>query len=258
VVPSWEDLAMTADPLYNQIGASYSATRKEDPRIAALIWDAIGPGTSLLNVGAGTGSYEPADRDVVAVEPSPTMIAQRRGRSRLVVQGVAEHLPFPTQSFDAALAVLTVHHWTNREAGLAELRRVSRRQVVFFFEPLETHQFWGLEYFDEARDLAFEKNAPREELLRACLNVREVRPALVPNDCTDGFGAAFWSRPEAYLEPNVQNGMSWIACLSPAARTQGTAKLAQDLESGDWDRRFGHLRSMDLYDGGYRIAIATG
>jgi SAM-dependent methyltransferase len=212
----------------------------------------------LLNVGAGTGNYEPVDRDVVAVEPSSAMIAQRRGRSRLVVQGVAEQLPFPARSFDAGLAVLTVHHWADREMGLAELRRVSHRQVVFFFEPLETHQFWGLEYFEEARDLTFEKNAPGEQLLRACLNVREVRRALVPADCTDGFGTAFWSRPEAYLEPDVQRGMSWMACLPPAVRARGTAQLAQDLASGEWDRRFGHLRSMDLYDGGYRIAIATG
>ena len=248
---------MTANPLYDRIGKSYAATRREDPRIAALIWDAVGPGRSLLNVGAGTGSYEPIDRKVVAIEPSPTMISQRRGRSRRVVQGVAERLPFPTRSFDAALAVLTVHHWTDREAGLAELRRVSRRQVVFFFEPLETHRFWGLEYFEEARDLPFERSAPREELMRACLNVREVRRALVPADCTDGFGTAFWSRPEAYLERDVQNGMSWIACLPHAARVRGTAKLAEDLASGEWDRRFGHLRSMQLYDGGYRIAIAT-
>lgn len=245
-------------PLYNTIGGSYASTCREDPRIAALIWDAVGPGRSVLNVGAGTGSYEPADRDVVAVEPSPTMIAQRCDRSRLVVQGIAEHLPFPARSFDAALAVLTVHHWTDREAGLAELRRVSHRQVVFFFEPLETHQFWGLEYFEEARDLPFEKNAPGEDLLRVCLNVREVRPVLVPTDCTDGFGTVFWSRPEAYLDPEVQNGMSWIACLPPAARVRGTANLAEDLASGDWDRRFGRLRAMDLYDGGYRIAIATG
>lgn len=186
------------------------------------------------------------------------MIAQRRVRSRLVVRGVAEELPFRSRSFDAALAVLTVHHWTDPQVGFAELRRVSRRQVVFFFEPLETHQFWGLEYFEKARDHAFERNAPGEELLRAYLNVREVRRALVPADCADGFGTAFWSRPEAYLEPDVQSGMSWIACLPPDARTKGTAKLAQELASGEWDRRFGHLRSLDQYDGGYRIAIAAG
>ncbi len=249
---------MTGEPLYDEIGASYAATRREDHRIAAMIWDAIGPGRSLLNVGAGTGSYEPAEREVVAVEPSSTMIAQRHGRSPLVVQGVAEDLPFPTGSFDVALAVLTVHHWTDRDAGLAELRRAARRQVVFFFEPLETHRFWGLEYFEEARNLPVERNAPGEDLLRSRLNVIEIRPALVPIDCADGFGTAFWGRPERYLEPDVQNGMSWIACLPPEVRARGTAKLAHDLASGAWDRRLGHLRAMDLYDGGYRIAVAAG
>lgn len=253
-----EPPAMTTDPLYDRIGTSYAATRRQDPRVAALIWDAIGPGRSLLNVGAGTGNYEPGDRDVVAIDPSQIMLAQRRGRSRFVVQGTAEHLPFPPRCFDAGLAILTVHHWADPAAGLTELRRVSRRQVVLFFEPLETHQFWGLEYFEEARELTFERNAPGEKLLRACLKVAEVRPALVPRDCSDGFGTAFWARPEAYLMPEVQAGMSWIACLPPAARERGTAKLAGDLASGEWDRRFGHLRSMDLYDGGYRIAIAIG
>lgn len=243
-------------PLYDALGASYSATRREDPRIATQIWDALGAGGSLVNVGAGTGSYEPSDRLVVAVEPSDTMIRQRRGRTVRVVQGVAERLPFPDRSFDAALAILTVHHWSDREAGLAELRRVARRQVIFFFEPLVTHRFWGLEYFEEARNLPVERNAPSEDLFRTCLDVREVRPVLVPPDCVDGFGAAFWSRPEAYLDPEVQAGMSWIALLPSEARARATAQLRNDLESGEWDRRFGHLRSMELYDGGYRVAIA--
>jgi SAM-dependent methyltransferase len=210
----------------------------------------------LVNVGAGTGSYEPTDRRVVAVEPSATMIAQRRGRTRLVTQAVAESLPFPDDSFDAALAVLTVHHWSDREAGLSELRRVARRQVVFFFEPLESHRFWGLDYFEEARELPVERDAPGAELFRRFLEVHEVRPVLVPNDCLDGFGVAFWSRPEAYLDPVVQGGMSWIALLPPEVRARATERLRDDLASGAWDRRYGHLRSLDSYDGGYRIAIA--
>jgi SAM-dependent methyltransferase len=242
--------------LYDALGASYSATRREDPRIAEQVLDALGEGDSLVNVGAGTGSYEPTDRFVVAVEPSDTMIRQRRGRSPRVVRGIAEKLPFLDRSFDAALAVLTVHHWRDREVGLAELRRVARRQVVFFFEPLETRHFWALEYFGDARDLPTERNAPGEDLLRTYLDVREVRPVLVPSDCMDGFGAAFWSRPEAYLDPEVQAGMSWIAMLSSGARARATAHLRSDLESGEWDRRFGHLRSMERYDGGYRVAIA--
>ncbi len=242
--------------LYDELGRTYSATRTEDPRVAAQIWAALGAGRSLVNVGAGTGSYEPTDRVVVALEPSLEMIGQRDQRTPRVVQGRAEQLPFPDSSFDAALAVLTVHHWTDRQAGLTELRRVAKRQVVLFFEPLEVHQFWALDYFEEARELPSERNAPSEELLRALLSVREVQTVLVPRDCIDGFGAAFWARPEAYTDPAVQAGMSWMALLPAPVRERGTAHLRSDLASGAWDEKHGYLRSMDNYDAGYRLAIA--
>lgn len=245
-----------SEPLYEDLGRSYAATRGQDPRVAAQIWTALGPGRSLLNVGAGTGSYEPTDRTVVALEPSPTMIAQREDRSSLVVRGVAEGLPFPDAAFDAALAVFTVHHWTDRDAGLRELRRVARRQVVLFFEPLEVHRFWAIEYFEDAKALPSERNAPSESLLRTHLSVRDVQVVPVPHDCLDGFGAAFWARPERYLDPAVQAGMSWIALLSPEARRRGTQRLADDLESGEWDRKHGHLRRQASWDAGYRLAIA--
>jgi hypothetical protein len=150
-----------------------------------------------------------------------------------------------------------VHHWSDRVAGLREVRRVARRQVVFFFEPLETHGFWGLDYFPEAKALPSEVDAPSEQLLRAHLDVREVRSILVPPDCLDGFGAAFWSRPEAYLDPDVQAGMSWLALLSDEARAQGAARLRDDLACGEWDRRHGHLRRQASFDAGYRIAVAV-
>jgi ubiquinone/menaquinone biosynthesis C-methylase UbiE len=241
---------------YDSIGCTYTATRREDPRVAAQIWAALGSGTSLVNVGAGSGSYEPTDRLVVAVEPSETMIRQRVERSPHVVRGIAERLPFVDGAFDGALAVFTVHHWTDQQAGLAELRRVARRQVVLFYDPLETHHFWALEYFEEARDLPMERYAPNEDLLRSRLNVREVAPVMVPHDCIDGFGAAFWARPERYLEPQVQAGMSWIALLPSSAKERATRRLAEDLASGEWDRRFGHLRSASSYDAGYRLAVA--
>lgn len=245
-----------SEPLYEDLGRSYAATRTQDPRIATQIWAALEAGHSLLNVGAGTGSYEPTDRTVVALEPSRTMVAQRRQRSSLVVRGFAEQLPFPDHVFDAALAVFTVHHWTNREAGLRELCRVARLQVVLFFEPLEVHRFWTLEYFEDAKQLPSERNAPREALLRAHLPVREVQVVPVPHDCLDGFGAAFWARPERYLDPTVQAGMSWIALLPPEARQRATTRLADDLKSGEWDRKHGHLRNQDSWDAGYRLAIA--
>ena len=241
---------------YDDIGRSYATTRRQDPRIAAGIWDTLGPGRRVLNVGAGTGSYEPEDRDVVAVEPSATMLAQRDGRPGRPVRGVAEALPFADATFDVALAVLTVHHWTDPQAGVVEMARVATRQVVLFFEPLQTHDFWALEYFPEALDLATEQDPPAEAFLRAHLPVREVRTLLVPPDCTDGFGAAYWRRPEAYLDPAVQAGMSWLALLSDEHRAAGTERLRADLASGEWERRHGHLRSQESYDGGYRIAVA--
>jgi SAM-dependent methyltransferase len=226
--------------------------------VAAAIHTALGDAATIVNVGAGTGSYEPRDRTVVAVDPSPTMLAQRRGRSGLVVRGVAEALPFADGTFEAALAVLTVHHWRDRAAGLCEMRRVSRRQVVFFFEPLQSLGYWALEYFPEAVDLPTERDAPGEDDMRRALSVREVRPVLVPADCRDGFGVAYWARPEAYLDPAVHAGMSWLALLPAAILRRGTERLQHDLESGEWDRRHGHLRTQAFYDGGYRLAIAEG
>jgi SAM-dependent methyltransferase len=243
-------------PLYEEIGRSYSRTRREDPRIGAEITSGLGGARSVVNVGAGTGSYEPGDRTVAAVEPSPEMVRQRQGRSPRVVRGVAEALPFPDGAFDAAMAVLTIHHWADPEAGLRELARVSHRQVVFFFEPLRTHDFWALGYVPEALDVPSEQDPPGEDEIRRVLSVREVRRVLVPHDCHDGFGAAFWARPEAYLDPEVQAGMSWLALLTPEARRRGSERLATDLASGAWDRRHGQLRRQPTYDGGYRLAIA--
>ncbi len=241
---------------YDDIGRSYARTRREDPRIAAGIRDALGPGHRVVNVGAGTGSYEPRDRDVVAVEPSATMLAQRAAGAAPAVCAVAEALPLPTGAFDVAMAVLTVHHWTDPAAGIAELARVAARQVVMFFEPLHTHGFWALEYFPEARHLPTEQDPPAEAFLRAQLRVREVRTLLVPHDCADGFGSAYWRRPEAYLDPEVQAGMSWLALLSDEDRRAGTERLRADLADGTWMRHHGHLLDQDSYDGGYRVAVA--
>ena len=242
--------------VYDRIGRSYSRTRRADPRIAAQILDGLGDARTVVNVGAGTGSYEPTDREVVAVEPSAEMLRQRQPDAPPAVRAVAEALPFADDRFDAALAVLTVHHWLDPAAGLQELRRVSGRQVVFFYEPLQTHGFWAIEYFPEAKELPSELSPPDEALLRAHLDVREVRTLLVPHDCVDGFGAAFWGRPEAYLDADVQAGMSWLSLLPEEARARGTRRLRDDLESGAWNARHGELRTQDTFDAGYRLAIA--
>jgi SAM-dependent methyltransferase len=241
---------------YDEIGRTYARTRREDPRVAATIHACLGDGRAVLNVGAGPGSYEPTDRFVVAVEPSKEMLRQRPAHRAPVVRAVAESLPIADRAFDVAMAVLTMHHWNDVARGLRELRRVAHRQVVLYFEPLHTHGFWGVEYFPEAIEVPSERDAPGEHELRAALAVREIRPVLVPHDCVDGFGVAYFGRPEAYLRPEVQEGMSWLARLSPEVRRRGAARLAADLESGAWDRRFGALREQEWFDGGYRIAIA--
>jgi SAM-dependent methyltransferase len=243
-------------PVYDDIGRTYTSTRREDPRIASTIHACLGSGRSVLNVGAGTGSYEPADRFVVGVEPSVEMLRQRPKARAPVLRAVAEALPVADLAFDVAMAVLTMHHWRDVDGGLRELRRVSRRQVVLFFEPLHSHGFWAVEYFPEAVQTRSERNAPGEAALRRVLRVREIRPVLVPHDCIDGFGAAYFGRPEAYLRPEVQAGMSWLALLEPDARQRGTERLAADLASGGWDRKHGALRDTEWFDGGYRIAIA--
>lgn len=250
---------MSPEAAYDRIGRTYVRTRTTDPTVAAQIHAAIGPATRVLNVGAGTGNYEPGgdDTTVVALEPSMTMIRQRAPGSAPVVQGVAEHLPFADGAFDAAMGTLTLHHWTDLTAGLAELRRVSRRQVLLLFDRTVSHHFWLLEdYFPELREVASESTAPTADDLRAHLDVQRVEVVPIPADCADGFGAAFWNRPERYLDPDVLAGMSFTAVLEPDELRGGLDALAADLESGEWDRRHGHLREEPETDAGYRLVVA--
>lgn len=245
------------DPqLYESISTTYRATRVEDPRIAAQIHDALGDGRRVVNVGAGTGNYEPAGRAVVAVEPSGEMISKRPVGHAPVVRATAERLPFAATTFDVAMASLTLHHWTNREAGLTEMRRVARRQVLFVFDPAAVYEVWPFAYWPSAAALPSEQDLPSPDDIGEILDVVEVRTVDVPIDCTDGFGAAFWGRPEGYLDPAVQQGTSWLAQLSPEDLADGAARLAADLRSGEWDRRHGRLRQLTHLDVGYRIVVA--
>jgi SAM-dependent methyltransferase len=242
---------------YDTIGRTYSSTRVADPRIAAQIRDALGTAERVVNVGAGTGNYEPDDRFVVAVEPSRTMLEQRPPASAPATQATAEALPFRDAAFDAALATLTAHHWADIDAGLQEMQRVARRQVVFYFEPDWADRLWLVrEYFPEMLELESERRAPDGDRLASVLDVRRIEPILVPADCRDGFGGSFWNRPEAYLDPEVQEGMSSFAQLDPESRRRGTDRLRNDLASGAWDGRHGHLRALGEIDIGYRLLVA--
>jgi len=253
---------MSRDPVYDRIGRTYVRTRTTDPRVAARIHAAIGPARRVLNVGAGTGSYEPGPVGatgpvVTALEPSMTMIRHREAGAAPVVQGVAEHLPFADASFDVTMGTLTLHHWADLAAGLAEVRRVSRRQVFLLFDRTVSHSFWLLEdYFPELRELASEAAAPTADDLRAHLAVRRVEAVPIPADCTDGFGAAYWNRPERYLDPDVLAGMSFTAVLAPEDLRIGLERLAADIASGEWNRRYGHLRELAEFDVGYRLVTA--
>lgn len=242
---------------YERIGRSYRSTRRSDPRIAERIDRALGTARTVVNVGAGTGSYEPTDRLTIAVEPSPVMLAQRPTTAAPAVRAAAEELPFADGSFDAALAISTVHHWRDLGAGLAEIRRVAGRQVIFLCEPALVRAFWLVtEYLPEIGELPSERLAPGVAELQRHLAIQEVMPVPIPADCMDGFTSAFWGRPEAYLQRDVQAGTSSLAQLSREALSRGLRRLHRDLESGAWDERHGILRDLAEYDTGYRIVVA--
>ena len=242
---------------YDWLGVGYSDVRQPDPRIARDLRAAIGPADSVVNVGAGSGSYEPVDVATIAVEPSDVMLAQRSASAAPAVQGMAEALPFADRQFDVGLAVLTVHHWSNADAGLAELQRVSRRQVVLTWDPkVVAEQFWfARDYLPEA--------SVRERSLVTVDGVSDrlgpdaaAHALLVPSDCTDGFYAAYWARPHAYLDARVRAGISAIAMTDEAMVSAAVSRLDADLRSGQWNARYGHLLELDAVDMGYRIVIA--
>jgi len=246
-----------AGATYDRIGLGYSAVRRPEPRIAARLEAALGGAVTVLNVGAGAGSYEPRDRKVTAVEPSREMIAQRPLGSAPVVQGVAEILPFDEGSFDAAMAVITVHHWGDAQAGLAEMVRVAReRVVVLTFDPAPVEDLWLVrDYFPGALEYHAKAMPPIEELTAALPNA-SAEAVPVPNNCADGFFIGIWDRPEMHLDPAVRRASSCWHQMPGEEIEQGLAKLSADLESGRWDERNGHLRELPELDVGLRLVTA--
>jgi SAM-dependent methyltransferase len=241
---------------YDVLGRSYAATRATDPRIAAAIWDALGTARIIVNVGAGTGSYEPPDREVTAVEPSEVMIAQRPPGAAPVVQASAEALPFEDGAFDAAMAVLTLHHWGDWRTGLEELRRVARRVVVLSWDPSFAGRLWvSAEYFPELIDEDVE-NFPSLADQAGALRALRVTAVPIPADCADGFYGAHWRRPEAYLDPVVRAGISTMAKRAPGELDAGLARLADDIRTGAWAERHADLLESDELDLGYRLLVS--
>jgi len=247
---------MSTASTYDRIGVGYRGTRGTDPVLAARIWAALDEARTVLNVGAGTGSYEPADRWVLAVEPSAVMIAQRTADAAPVVQATAEDLPLADQTVDAVMAILTVHHWPNVEAGLRELTRVARDRIVIVTVDVSViAQQWVVrDYLPEL--LSQHAGFPAIDRLCELLpNARsEVLP--VPRDCEDGFMAAWWARPKAYLDPAIRAATSTWRDLPEPVVDRALARLREDLDSGEWMRRYSDLLSHDELDVGLRLIVA--
>jgi SAM-dependent methyltransferase len=248
-------------PLYDRIGTTYTSTRRPDRRIERAIHEALGDAHSVINVGAGAGGYEPTDREVLAVEPSPVMIAQRPAAAAPVVCADAERLPFDDRSFDVAMSVLSDHHWKDRRRGLQELARVARRRVVLFnADPGQAPKLWlTAEYLPDFLDVfdpAYSEPGYWERELRSILGVVRTQEVRIPHDCADGFYGAFWRRPHAYLDPVVRAGISVFAQLDAGHVEHGIAALATDLESGAWERRHRHLLELEELSLGYYVVVA--
>ncbi|MGW7243001.1 class I SAM-dependent methyltransferase [Streptomyces sp. NPDC054804] len=243
--------------LYDTLGAAYGRTRQPDPRIAAQIHAALGDATDVINVGAGTGSYEPP-QTALAVEPSQIMLAQRPPRSAPAVRATAEQLPLCDNAADAVMALLTVHHWSDLAAGIAELRRVARRRVVILTwdQQIFREQCWLVrEYLPQAAAFDDSRAVPIDRLV-TLLGGALQEPVHVPHDCTDGFGAAYWRRPHAYLDPHVRAGISMLAQTGEDVLTPGLATLADDLATGRWHHRHVDLVALDTIDVGYRLLVS--
>jgi SAM-dependent methyltransferase len=238
--------------LYDTIGVDYSALRRPDPRIAAAIHAHLEGAASILNVGAGAGSYEPTHLKITAVEPSAAMIRQRPESEAVVVRATAEDLPFEDKSFDASMAILTVHHWSDVPKGLQEMRRVTRGKIIILtFDPLAS-TFWLLDYLPELRTLD-EQQMPGMSVFEAVLGPVQRIAVPIPHDCTDGMLCAYWRRPAAYLDPKVRRSMSPFWKLGDV--TGPLRRLEDDLQTGEWQRRYSHLLDQDSCDWGYRLVV---
>lgn len=237
---------------YDIIGNNYAELRKPDQRIACIIESALGSAQVVLNVGAGTGSYEPTGRCLIAVEPSREMIRKRSPAAAKAIQASADNLPFDDESFEASMAILTIHHWPDKEAGLREMRRVTRGRIVLLtFDP--AHRPWLTDYLPELAALD-EAQMPRMSDYERWLGSVQITPVLVPHDCSDGFLYAYWRRPSAYLDTYIRSGSSSFWAISNAEA--GLQDLRRDLETGEWERRYAELLNLDEYDAGYRLVVA--
>ena len=241
-----------AQVTYDTIGDGYARRRRPDPRIAAIVTSALGDSRTVLNVGAGAGSYEPADRIVLAIEPSEVMIRQRPPDAAPCLRGSAEALPVKSAAFDTAMALLTIHHWSDWRLGLRELRRVARRRIVLLTFDTDASDFWlTRDYFPELAELDRRIMPPLDALVGE-LGACETTPVPIPHGCLDGLLGAYWRRPQVYLDATARRSMSSFARIEAG---EGLRRLAGDLESGVWRERNADILTLDALDIGYRLLV---
>ncbi len=244
---------------YARYGTGYAGRRRTDPRIARLLLAALGPGRTVLNVGAGAGSYEPSDRQVVAVEPSPAMVSQRPDGSSPVVRAVAGALPLADRAVDASMATVTIHQWPDPLAGLAEMTRVTAGPVVVLtFDPDALETLWLAGYCPELYAAEVRRYPSIPSVTRALGRGTTVVPVPVPFDCVDGFTEAYYGRPEAFLDPAVRRSQSAWSFVPAHAEARAVDTLTDDLVSGRWDQRYGHLRHQASFVGSLRLVVGPG
>ncbi len=244
------------DHNYDLSGRGYPNYRRADPRIAALIHSALGDAKTVLNIGAGSGNYEPEDRYVIAIEPSVVMRAQRPKHLVPAIHGAAESLPLDDASVDASMAILTIHQWGDLERGLRELRRVTRGPIVIMtFDPSALNRLWLSHYIPEFHLIEGKRFRPIDEICGLLAENTSVSTIPIPLDCVDGFTEAYYGRPEAFLDPAVRKSQSAWSFMDPPIVRNGIDLLFKDIESGHWDRMFGHLRTQPFFEGALRLII---
>lgn len=244
------------DANYGQIGIDYARYRQPDPQIAQQILAALGDAQTVLNVGAGAGSYEPRDRIVTAVEPSATMRAQRPAHVPPAIDATAEALPFPDAAFDATMATFTVHQWTDLARGIAELQRVTTGPIVILSaDPAALHDFWLVDYLPEVLDVEAGRYPTMPTLTRLLGPNTRIESVAIPLHCTDGFGEGYYDRPEMVLDPGAQRAMSAFSFVERPVIDRAIDHLAADLASGIWDKRHGHLRTQPFFNGSLRLIV---
>ena len=244
---------------YDKFGMKYSTHRQTDERIAEYVYKELFDAKTILNVGSGAGSYEPTDKYVVAVEPSTIMRQQRLDRNKVpAINAKADNLPFDSNSFDASMAMITVHHWHDMDKGLKELRRVTKHQVVIMtFDPKQLDNFWNAEYFPEVIDVE-KARYPTIDFIKNSLGGHcKVIPIPIPLDCKDGFQEAFYGRPEAFLEKQVRLSQSAWGFIPEDKQEEIVRRLRTDLESGNWDKKYGHFRVQEFFTCSLKLIVST-